>query len=79
MDVITTVVLGGTVLTGGKGNLFGTMAASLLIAVIKNGLNISGVNTYYQQLVIGIVFIAALVLNNGKNLQIFGEKTERRR
>jgi len=78
MDVITTVVLGGTVLTGGKGNLFGTLAASLLIAVIKNGLNIGGMNTYYQQLVIGIVFIAALVFNNGKNLHAFRKKTEGR-
>ncbi len=75
MDVITTVVLGGTVLTGGKGNLSGTLAAAILIAVIKNGLNITGVNSYYQQMVIGAVFILALIMNNVKVLRANGQKT----
>lgn len=69
MDVITTVVLGGTVLAGGKGNLTGTLAAAILVAVIKNGLNITGVNTYYQQMVIGTIFILALIMNNIKVLR----------
>ena len=69
LDVMTTVILGGTVITGGKGNLTGTLIASVLIAVIKNGLNINNVNSYYQQLAIGIILIFALVVNGMKSMK----------
>lgn len=69
LDVMTTVILGGTVITGGKGNLTGTLIASVLIAVIKNGLNINNVNSYYQQLAIGIILIFALVFNGMKSMK----------
>ena len=76
LDVMTTVILGGTLITGGKGNLTGTLIASILIAVIKNGLNINNVNSYYQQLVIGVILIFALVVNGIKTMK--NEKQIRR-
>lgn len=69
LDVMTTVILGGTLVTGGKGNLTGTLIASILIAVIKNGLNINNVNSYYQQLVIGMILIIALIINGIKTMK----------
>ena len=69
LEVMTTVVLGGTAINGGSGNLTGSLIASILIAVIKNGLNLLNVNTYYQQLVIGIVFILALILNGIREMR----------
>ena len=69
LEVMTTVVLGGTAISGGSGNLTGSLIASILIAVIKNGLNLLNVNTYYQQLVIGIVFILALILNGIREMR----------
>lgn len=69
LDVMTTVILGGTVITGGKGNLTGTLIASVLIAVIKNGLNINNVNSYYQQLAIGVILIFALIFNGIKTMR----------
>lgn len=69
LDVMTTVILGGTLVTGGKGNLTGTLTASILIAVIKNGLNINNVNSYYQQLVIGMILIFALIINGIKAIR----------
>lgn len=69
LDVMTTVILGGTLVSGGKGNLTGTLAAAILIAVIKNGLNLSNVNSYYQQLVIGIILVLALMVNGMKTIK----------
>lgn len=69
LDVMTCVILGGTSITGGRGNLTGTLIASILIAVIKNGLNINNVNSYYQQLTIGIILILALIFNGVKAMK----------
>ncbi|MBR2188427.1 MAG: ABC transporter permease [Eubacterium sp.] len=66
LDVMTIVILGGTSINGGYGNLKGSLVASLLVAIIKNGLNINNVNSYFQNLVIGIILISALVYNGVK-------------
>ena len=64
LNVIAVVVLGGTSLTGGRGNLLGTLLAAILIASITAGLNILGVATLYQYLVVGLLLIAALALES---------------
>lgn len=69
LDVMTTVILGGTSINGGRGNLTGTLIAAILIAVIKNGLNINNVNSYYQQLAIGVILILALIFNGVKAMK----------
>ena len=66
LDVMTIVILGGTSINGGYGNLKGSLVASLLVAIIKNGLNINNVNSYFQNLVIGIILLSALVYNGVK-------------
>jgi ribose/xylose/arabinose/galactoside ABC-type transport system permease subunit len=64
LNVIAVVVLGGTSLTGGRGNLLGTLLAAILIASITAGLNILGVASLYQFLVVGLLLIAALALES---------------
>ncbi|MGL1892266.1 MAG: ABC transporter permease [Spirochaetaceae bacterium] len=67
LEVITATILGGTALTGGKGNLWGTLVAAIMLGIIKNGLNLLGVPDFYQRLVTGLILIAALsvsALNN---------------
>jgi ribose transport system permease protein len=63
LTAIATVVVGGTSLAGGRGNLFGTCCAALLLATIKTGLNVVNVSSLYEDLVFGIILIVALMID----------------
>jgi len=63
LDVIAAVVVGGTSLTGGAGSIVGTFIGAMLIAVLRNGLNLLNVNSYIQQVVVGIVILLAVMLD----------------
>lgn len=63
LDAIAAVVIGGTSLSGGTGSLGGTVIGALLIGVINNGLNLLGVSSYYQQVVKGVIIVAAILLD----------------
>jgi len=58
---IAGVVIGGTSLRGGEGNVLGTFLGALLIAVIQNGMNMIGVNSHWQRVVFGAVMLAAVL------------------
>jgi ribose transport system permease protein len=60
---IAVVVVGGTSLMGGRGNLIGTMLAALLLASIKSGLNIINVPSLYEGLIFGGILIVALMID----------------
>jgi len=60
LESITAVVIGGTSLLGGRGSLIGTAIGVLLIGVLGNGLNMLGVSSYWQRVVVGIILIAAI-------------------
>jgi ribose transport system permease protein len=62
LEAIATVVLGGTAMNGGKGTIFGTVLASLLLGVLRNGLVILSIPSYYQQLLIGLIILSAVVV-----------------
>jgi simple sugar transport system permease protein len=57
LDVIAAVVLGGALITGGRGTVIGTLLGVLLITVISNNLVLLGIPTEWQRLVIGILII----------------------
>jgi ribose transport system permease protein len=57
---ITPVVVGGTILAGGKGGVFGTLLGVLLISVLNNLLNFLGFSSFYQWIVQGIIIILAV-------------------
>ena len=62
MDVITAVVLGGTLNTGGKGSIIGTALASFLIAFLRFGLPLCfKVSTQYLDIPVGILLVAVIV------------------
>jgi inositol transport system permease protein len=63
LRVIASVVIGGTSLSGGRGGVGGTIVGALLIGVLSNGLVMLGVNSYYQQIIIGIIIIFAVALD----------------
>jgi len=60
LESITAVVIGGTSLLGGRGSLIGTAFGVLLIGVLGNGLNMLGVSSYWQFVVVGVILIAAV-------------------
>ncbi|MBX3081004.1 MAG: ABC transporter permease [Anaerolineae bacterium] len=60
LDSITAVVLGGTSLFGGRGNVLGTLIGSLIVGVFRNGLQLMGIPSIYQVLITGILVILAV-------------------
>ena len=61
LDAIAAVALGGTSMSGGRGKIVGTIAGVLIIAVLNNGMNIMGINTYYQSVVKALVILIAVL------------------
>lgn len=66
LDVIAAVVIGGTSMIGGEGGVIGTLFGALLIGVISNGLNLLGMQPYWQLMVKGAIIIAAVLLDRLK-------------
>ena len=64
LDVIAAVVVGGTSLAGGRGSVLGTFLGTMLIAILRNGLNLLNVNSYIQQVVVGAVILMAVLLDH---------------
>jgi ribose/xylose/arabinose/galactoside ABC-type transport system permease subunit len=63
LDGIAAAVIGGTSLNGGVGSIGGTLLGALLMGVINNGLDLLNVSSYYQQIVKGLIIIAAVWLD----------------
>ncbi len=63
LSVIAAVVIGGTSLAGGGGNVLGTLIGAFIIAVIQNGMNILGIDAYVQMIVLGAVILGAVLLD----------------
>ncbi|WP_017569791.1 ABC transporter permease [Nocardiopsis halotolerans] len=62
-DVIAAVVIGGTALAGGRGSLGGTFLGVIFITVIANGLVLLGVNSFFQDVVRGLIIVGAVLVN----------------
>ncbi len=67
LDAIAAVVIGGTSLAGGKGRITGTFIGILIIGVLSNGLNIMGVSSFYQEVVKGLIILAAVLMDKKNN------------
>lgn len=62
-DVIAAVVVGGTALSGGRGSLFGSLLGVLVITLIGNGLVLLGINSFFQQVVRGVIIVVVVLAN----------------
>ena len=71
LPIITAVVLGGTSIYGGKGNVIGTGLAALIIGFMKFGLTLIGINAQYQDIPVGILLIVSLIINFMINSNVF--------
>ncbi len=70
LNSIAAIVIGGASLAGGKGSMWGTIVGVMLMTVISNILNLLGVASYNQDIVIGIIIIIAILIST-KDLKIF--------
>ncbi len=61
LDAIAATVIGGTSLMGGEGSVLGTLIGALIMGILRNGLNILGVSSFIQQIVIGSVIVVAVL------------------
>lgn len=60
LDVIAAVVIGGTSMSGGEGTIFGTLIGVFIMGVLKNGLVLLGISSFWQETLMGIVIILAV-------------------
>ena len=70
--VIASVVVGGTSIFGGTGRIFGTLTGAFIIAVIQNGMNLTGLSGFDQNIVLGTVILLAVLLDRVKS-RMLGE------
>jgi ribose transport system permease protein len=66
LNVIAAVVVGGTSLRGGEGKVLGTLIGVFIIAVIRNGMNLTGIESYTQMVVLGFIILGAVLLDSLK-------------
>lgn len=72
MDAIAAVVLGGTSMSGGYGYIGGTVIGALIIGVLSNGLNLMGIDSFWQMILKGTVILIAVYVDYIKSLKKMG-------
>ncbi len=63
MQAMTAVFLGGTSTSGGKGTVFGTFLAVIIVGVLNNGMNLLGFNTFVQKVALGMLLVIAVAIS----------------
>ncbi len=63
LDIIASVIIGGASLSGGVGTVLGSMIGALIMAVLRNGSQLMGWPTYFQEIIIGLVIIVAVLVD----------------
>jgi ribose transport system permease protein len=62
-EALSACIIGGISLTGGKGNALGALFGSIFVGILVNGMTLLGVNSYYQQMIKGVVLVFAIVID----------------
>jgi ribose transport system permease protein len=63
LDVIASVIIGGTSLYGGRGGVGKTLIGALILGILRNGFNLIGVTPYWQKVFIGVLIVLTVVLD----------------
>ena len=63
LDVIASVIIGGTSLYGGRGGVWKTVLGALIFGILRNGLNLVGVTPYWQKVFIGFLIVVTVVVD----------------
>jgi len=63
LDVIASVIIGGTSLYGGRGGIGKTLIGSLILGILRNGMNLIGVTPYWQRVFIGVLIVVTVILD----------------
>ncbi len=69
LTAIASTTIGGTSHSGGIGTIWGAFVGALILAVLRNGLTLMGVDAYWQQVVEGVIIVGAVVIDMRKNAQ----------
>ncbi len=64
LQTIAAAVVGGTALSGGRGSIFSSFIGVILLGVISNSMNIIGVSTFWQYIMLGLVVVTAVVVGS---------------
>jgi ribose/xylose/arabinose/galactoside ABC-type transport system permease subunit len=67
LDAIAAVVIGGGSLMGGRGTVLGAIIGALIMSAIRFGLNVLGMSPFIQQIVVGVILIAAVYIDGVRN------------
>ncbi|HEX6564392.1 MAG TPA: ABC transporter permease [Chthoniobacterales bacterium] len=73
LQSIAAVVVGGTALTGGTGGPINTLIGALILGVMENGMNVVGVDAYFQQSILGLVIIISVALTFDRSKTAVGK------
>ncbi len=76
---IAAAVVGGVSLFGGIGSITGALLGAVLIATVSNGMNVLGVESYWQPLVIGVIILGGVILDTYRRNVSFGDLLRRAR
>ena len=63
MEAVAATVIGGTSIAGGEGGMLGSLIGAVIIAIIRNGLVLLGVGSYWTQIVVGLIIVGAVSLD----------------
>ncbi|NWF67448.1 MAG: ABC transporter permease [Chloroflexi bacterium] len=69
LDAIAAAVMGGTSLSGGEGTITGTIVGALIISLVQNAMNLFNVPSYWQDIIVGSVIVAAVILDQLRKRQ----------
>lgn len=75
---IASAVVGGVSLFGGVGSIIGALLGAILIATVSNGMNVLGVESYWQSLVIGAIIFAGVTLDTYRRRISLGAQRRKR-
>ena len=75
LDVIAAVVIGGGSLSGGSGSILGSLVGAFLMSFLANGCTLTGVPNYVQEIIVGIIIVAAVAADGIRRRLTLREET----